>query len=246
MDCGVSARKSDCSLTINKEVNMSNEMFTQLPSVTSALPSDIICAVQGGVSVQETLQQISNLLTANIILNYPGNPNGNLAGVTFQLCFDTTDAILYVCTSSGSASTAVWKKSITLTAGTGLTIVQNGSNITLSVSGSGTSWVNVTGTSQAMISNTSYVPNNAGLVTLSLPTTSSFGDVIDVVGYGAGGWTISQATGQQIILGVSSTTSGSGGSVSSTNKNDSLSLVCVVANTIWTLFDGPQGNLTIV
>lgn len=225
---------------------MSNEMFTQLPSVTQAMPGDIICAVQAGVSVQETLQQVSNLLTSNIILNYPGNPNTHLAGNTFQLCFDTTDDILYVCTSSGNSASAVWTKSITLTAGTGMTIVQNGSTITLSVSGSGTSWVDVIGTNQPMLSNTSYVPDNAGLVTLILPTTSSFGDVIDIVGKGAGGWTIIQGALQQIIIGSSSTTPGLGGSVSSTNRNDSLSIVCTTANLTWSVIGGPQGNLTIV
>lgn len=37
---------------------MANIMFTGLPSVVTAQPSDIICAVQAGVSVQETLQQV--------------------------------------------------------------------------------------------------------------------------------------------------------------------------------------------
>jgi len=225
---------------------MSNEMFTQLPSVTQAMLADIICAIQGGVSVQQTLQQVSTLFTNNIILNYPGNPNGFIAGNTFQLCWDSTNHILYVCTTSGNAGNAVWMKSISLIAGTGMTISQSGANITLSVSGSGTSWVDVTGTTQAMVSNTSYVPDNSGLVTLTLPVTSFFGDVIDVVGKGAGGWIISQGAGQQVVLGSSSTTSGVGGSVASTNRNDSLSLVCTVANTTWSLHGGPQGNLTIV
>ena len=225
---------------------MSNEMFTQLPSVTQSMMSDIICAVQAGVSVQQTLQQVSNLLTSNIILNYPGNPQGFVAGNTFQLCWDTTNHILYVCTTSGNAGTAVWMKSITLIAGTGMTIVQNGSNITLSVSGSGTSWVDVTGTTQAMVSNTSYVPDNSGLVTLTLPTSSSFGDVIDIVGKGSGGWTIAQGAGQKVIVGSSSTTTGVGGSVSSSNANDSLSIVCTIANTTWSVIGGPQGNVTIV
>lgn len=63
---------------------MSNEMFTQLPGVTNASLSDIICAVQGyvpnvssGTSVQETLQQVLSLVTAgtNISVTFSG---GNL------------------------------------------------------------------------------------------------------------------------------------------------------------------------
>lgn len=94
---------------------MSNEMFTQLPTVANAQLTDIICAVQGyvspstpGTSVQETLQQVLNLMQSNIVLNNAGNPNGAVAGVVYQLCWDTTNKILYVCTTSGSASTAVW------------------------------------------------------------------------------------------------------------------------------------------
>jgi hypothetical protein len=94
---------------------MSNEMFTQLPTTTAAQLTDIICAVQNyvspsspGTSVQQTLAQVVSLAQANLILNYPGNPNGNLAGTTYQLCWDSVDKIMYVCTTSGNAATAVW------------------------------------------------------------------------------------------------------------------------------------------
>lgn len=94
---------------------MSNEMITQLPTVISAQLSDIIYAVQGyvspaspGTSVQETLGQVVNLISSQTILSNAGNPNGVLAGTTFQLCYDTVNAKLYICTTSGNASTAVW------------------------------------------------------------------------------------------------------------------------------------------
>lgn len=87
---------------------MANEKFTQLPTVTSAMPGDIIAAVQGGISVQETLQQVMNLSLANTILNFAGNPNGSVAGNIYQLLWDTSHSVLYVCTTSGSATTAVW------------------------------------------------------------------------------------------------------------------------------------------
>jgi len=87
---------------------MANEKFTQLPTVANAQLTDIICAVQAGISSQETLQQIVNLGLSQTILNFAGNPNGSVAGSTYQLCFDTTNSVLYVCTTSGSTSTAVW------------------------------------------------------------------------------------------------------------------------------------------
>ncbi len=106
---------------------MANEMFTALPAVANATLSDIICAVQGGVSVQETLQQVFKLNLANTILNYPGNPNGNLAGEVYQLCWDTTDSELFVCTTTGIAAAAVWSP---ITAAVGLiTPTQGGTGV---------------------------------------------------------------------------------------------------------------------
>lgn len=81
---------------------MANVKFTDLPNATVAQLSDIICAIQSGVSSQETLQTVFNLMLSNVILNFPGNPNGNVAGVIYQLCWDTTDKIMYVCTTSGT------------------------------------------------------------------------------------------------------------------------------------------------
>jgi hypothetical protein len=87
---------------------MSNEMFTQLPTVSSAQLTDIICAVQSDISVQETLSQVSSLMLSNTVLSYAGNPNGNVAGQVYQLCWNTANNLLYVCTTTGSAAIAVW------------------------------------------------------------------------------------------------------------------------------------------
>ena len=225
---------------------MSNEKFTQLPSVTNATLGDIIAAVQAGVSVQMTLQQVLNLASTDLIQNYAGNPNGNVAGTTFGFCWDTVNDNLWVCTTSGNAATSVWMKSLTFIGGSGITINQSGATITISTSGSGVSWTEVTGTSQAMAVDSGYVTNNVGLVTLSLPAVSAIGDVIYIVGKGSGGWAVSQGAGQGINIGSSSSTVGAGGSIASTNQFDSCQLVCTVANTIWTTLGGVQGALTIV
>ncbi len=227
------------------------EKFTDLPTVTTATMSDIICAVQGaslpsnlGLSVQETLQEVYNLFQSNIILYNAGNPNGSVAGTTYQLCWDTTNHILYVCTTSGASSLAVWTKSIQLTAGTGITISQASNNILVSANGLGVPWNNAT-TSTTMVSNNGYMANSGSLVTLTLPVASNFGDILFVVGNGAGTWSIIENSGQQIVVGsiVSTTTTGS---VTATNRYDSITLLCTVANTLWTTLGAPQGNLTIV
>lgn len=108
-------------------------------------------------------------------------------------------------------------------------------------------WVSVTATSQQMAVNNGYITNNAGLVTVTLPATSVVGDTLAVVGLGAGGWLIAQNAGQIIHIGSVASTTGVGGSVASTNRYDSLRLVCVVASTEWSLVGAPQSaGLTIV
>lgn len=110
----------------------------------------------------------------------------------------------------------------------------------------GFSWFPITAASQAMTRNNGYISNAVGLVTLTLPVTSVVGDLISVVGQGAGGWLIAQGAGQQIQIGSANSILGAGGSVASTNQWDSVDLVCVVASTIWVTRGGPQGILTIV
>lgn len=87
---------------------MVNKVFTDFPSVVTPTTSDIIWAVQAGADVQETLGQVISLALSNHNLSYAGNPNGNLAGAIYQTCYDTTNAKYYICTTTGSASTAVW------------------------------------------------------------------------------------------------------------------------------------------
>jgi hypothetical protein len=229
------------------------QRFTDLPTVTNSTLNDIICAVQGfvssanpGLSTQQTLGQIQTLMQSNFVLFNSGNPNGAVAGNTFQLCWDTVDLLLWVCTTSGTASTAVWTKSIQITAGSGIAISQSGSNITISSSAFSNNFVVVSGTSQAMAVDTTYQANNAGLVTLTLPATAALGQEVAVTGFGVGGWTIAQNAGQNIQIGNSSSTVGVGSSVSSTNRFDGIALICTVANTTFQTISGGQGNLTIV
>ena len=93
------------------------EMFTSLPTVSASTMADIICAVQGytspsslGLSTQQTLQQVFNLFQSNVILFNSGNPNGLVAGTTYQFLWDTADSILWICTTSGTTTTAVWTR----------------------------------------------------------------------------------------------------------------------------------------
>jgi hypothetical protein len=252
---------------------MSNEMITSLPTVTNASLTDIIYAVQGytsptsiGTSVQETLGQVLSLIQSNVIAHFAGNPNGNVAGTQYQsLCWDSADNFLWICTTSGTASTAVWKPIIgaltngqlaigstgnapvqaSLTAGPGISILPGAGSIQISGTASGIGWTDVTGASQAMTADNGYTANRSSLVTFTLPVTAAYGTGLAVIGKGSGGWVIGQNAGQNIQIGSSSTTVGGLGSVASTNQFDAINMVCTTANTTWTVMSGPQGNLSI-
>ena len=199
--------------------------FTELPATGSATMSDIICAVQGytspanlGLSVQETLQQVYNLFQSNIILSYPGNPNGFVAGTTYQFCWDTVGQGLYICTTSGTAATAAW----TLITGGGGTI---------------STWTAVTTTPFAIIPNGKYVPSNGAVLTnFTLPAIAPFGTAFELCGFSAGGWRINLNAGQSITFGNVTTTVGTG-SLASTDPNDCVSIVCTNANTNWNVIN---------
>lgn len=133
-----------------------------------------------------------------------------------------------------------------ITSGVGISIVNAPGSITISSSSMGAfPWNVITGTSATLSSNNGYFANNASLVTLTLPATSSVGDQLEIAAMGNGGFKIAQAAGQSITFGNTVTTPGTGGSISSTQKGDSIRLVCNVANNSW-FQTGPTGNMTIV
>ncbi len=284
---------------------MATEKVSAMPMIPASLLTDIIYEIQGGISYQARMDQVFNLMLANTILNFPGNPNGFIAGEVYQFCWDTTGAILFLCTTTGTAASAVWtvvSSSVpgivspanggtgvsnptahtlpvaegaanfnflgpltngqlligssgldpvpaTLTAGTNIGIVNAAGSITISATGlGGFTWNHVTTTPITMSPNNGYIIDDGGsIVTLTLPLTSAVGDEIDIIGQTTGlGWIIAQRVGQSIVFGTSTTTSGVGGSLASTNPTDSFYMICTVANTVWNLASGPQGNITVV
>lgn len=104
-------------------------------------------------------------------------------------------------------------------------------------------WNSVAGTTQAAAVENGYIIANAAQTTVTLPATAAVGQRVSVQGLGAAGWVIQANTGQTIQLGSSATTTA--GSLTSTNRYDSINLICMVANTTWACCGGPQGNITV-
>lgn len=147
---------------------------------------------------------------------------------------------------SGSATPAAGI--LTIAGGTNITTSATGSTITITnTASSGALVYSVITADQTAAVNNGYICNKAGLLTLTLPTTSAVGSVIEVTGMNTNlGWKIAQNASQIIHFGATDTTTGTSGSLASTLKYDSIRIVCNVANLEWIVFPGTQGNITVV
>lgn len=143
--------------------------------------------------------------------------------------------------SDTATHTPLWAN---ITAGAGITVTNGANTITIAAAGMGFSWNTVAGTSASMSVQNGYIPNNAGVVTLTLPAVAAVGDSVTVTGKGAGGWHIAQNAGQTIFFGASTTTTGVTGSLASTNRRDTIELVCVTTNNDWNVITS-VGNITV-
>lgn len=142
-------------------------------------------------------------------------------------------------------STGVDPVLATLTAGTGVSIVNGSGSITISSSGGGLSWSVITADQTASVNN-GYICNKAGTLALALPGSSSVGDIVRVTNINTStGTQFTQAAGQQIFFATSSTTLGATGTLTSTQLGDSLEIVCTAVNTTWRVISS-IGNWTVV
>lgn len=192
---------------------------------------------------------------AGPISSIPAGTNGQLLiGATGGPASFSTLALTGGLTQTQGAGTlTLTAPPITIT-GSGITVtgspVSLGGSVTLTVTGGGITWVNVTGTTQTIAVNTGYVANNAAQVVFTLPATATLGDSFYITGngnVGTAGWRVNQNAGQVIFFGSSTTTVGAGGSLTSTNQLDSIRAVCVVpgAATVWNIINS-IGNITVV
>ena len=102
----------------------------------------------------------------------------------------------------------------------------------------------VTTTTQGLVPNYGFCANSGSQISFLLPVSAVVGTVMEIDGLGAGGWIINQNANQLLHYGSSVTTTGISGSLASTNRYDSVTFRCVVANTTWVVI-ASQGNLTV-
>lgn len=141
------------------------------------------------------------------------------------------------------AATAANPAWASVTAGSGISLTAGVNTLSIASTAPFT-WAEV-GVDGALTVNQGSINTKVALLSMSLPATAAVGTTIVLQGLGAGGWAITQAANQQVILGNQATTLGVGGSLASTNANDSISLVCTTADLIWSTF-AVIGNITVV
>ena len=104
-------------------------------------------------------------------------------------------------------------------------------------------WTKVSVALFTMVINHGYIANSAGVVTFTLPAViPSAAGIIRVAGYGAGGWSIVLNAGQTIHFGNIDTTTTTG-SISSTNRYDSIELLSIPGTSDFVVLNQGQFNV---
>jgi hypothetical protein len=102
----------------------------------------------------------------------------------------------------------------------------------------------VTLATQLVTPNSLYIPTNALQTVFTLPALCKQGNRVTIAGFGAGGWNLLTGVGQTIqirdIGAVANT------SVSSSNRYDSIELICVEDNKTWITLSTQTTGFVIV
>lgn len=217
-----------------------DQVFTANP-ITSNASTDLMYFGQSPYGAGDD----AAMTYANFSLQFlSANPTAH--GVLIGKGNNTVNSVVLTAGEVLIGTTASDPVGATLTAGTNIGITSATGSITINATGAASfSWADVSSGTQATAVNKGYVTDNgASLVTYTLPAVAALGSIIEIAGKSAGGWTITYGTGQSIQLGNQSTTVTSG-SLSSSNQFDYVKLLCITANTTFSVIGG-VGNLTLV
>lgn len=102
----------------------------------------------------------------------------------------------------------------------------------------------ITGTTQAAEINSNYIASNVAQTTITLPDKSILGARVTVAGFGAGGWVLAPGAGQTIK--VADVGGSASVSITSSSQYDSISIMCVEADTTWITISSQTTGFVIV
>ena len=182
-----------------------------------------------------------NVLGDGVTIDVVGDPGTNTLTISA-----IGSAVTETLTGNSGGAVGPTTGNINLVGSGAVNIVGNPgtSTLTVSVNDLGLTWHTISA-SQALVSNNGYICTGGTNLLLSLPATSALGDTIVVTLDGSTSFSITQGSGQRIRIGQSQTTSGSGGSATSVDQGDTITIVCQTANDKWNAIS-MMGNLVIV
>ncbi len=187
-------------------------------------PIDTVTGNSGG-AIGPTLNNV-NILGAGA-LAFAG------AGTTLTGTITPGTALADTLTGDSGGALSPTAGNFNILGGTGCNTSGSGSTLTINVTGMGEEYTTVTANTPMAI-NQGYITNKAvTAAAMTLPAVAAVGSAISILGRGATGWSIVQNAGQTIRFGATSSTTGAGGSAASTSQYQSISLVCIIANTDW-------------
>lgn len=218
-------------------------------------PSSFGGAGDGITEVTISFQQIVNMSSGDTatfsISTGTGNKVIGLGANSYISGYLVSGAAVGILTvNSDSGSITPVNNEINVLGGTNCSTIATGPNtLTINVTGSGgggfVTWSVIT-SSQSGVAGNGYFCNGGSQVVVTLPSSSAVGDTIAVAAMNSNGFRISQPSGVSVQFTNTTTTIGTGGSLTSTAIGDSVILVCNVANTSWFAVPGSMGNITIV
>lgn len=190
-------------------------------------------------TINQILYSSSNNVVAGLATANQGVLTTGTTGVPVITSLATNGQVIIGSTAGAPAAA-------TLTAGAGIAIANGSNTITISNTGAGFTWHDVTGGSATLAAQNGYIADAASLTTFTMPSNNAIGDTIRVVGKGAGGWTIVYGANQNIIFGNKTSTTTTG-DLASTNANDCVELVCTTASATQPIFTviSSIGNITV-
>lgn len=189
--------------------------------------------------------------TSNIYIDNVGSTGETLTtriGTDQTQCFIT--GITGVSDISGTLQTVVGINTsnqltqISLLAGSNITLTPGIGTLSIDAIISGFTWNTVT-TNTNMLPNNGYITNGSLPLTLTLPSTSAVGDIIEIVFKSSAGWSIAQGAGQTIYHGSVNTTTGVTGSFFNVDSGSCVSMICITADTDWRVKNS-QGNFSLI
>ena len=200
---------------------------------SSADPAFSTAAYPSTTTVNQILYSSATNTVAGLATANNGVLTTGATGVPVITALSSNGSLII---GSGSGAPAAG----TLTAGTGISITNGANSITITATGAGFPWSEVSGSVNASVNNGYFV---TGTCTSTLPGSPSSGDTIKYIVDTTNILTVQANTGQVIRIG--NQVSASAGTVVSTARGDSVVLVYRSTGAAWIHEGGPQGNWTI-